>query len=154
MRWNRWLIGALLLVAVLLLLNLVGPHVGDMKVLEQALAQNRGAAGGDYVLAAARTSSSTQVLFVVDTRAKKLVVYGAKRGGRGGFDVVDVKDLNREFPNGCSGQVVLLPFALEDRAEGVAVLDTVNKKMVVYATYNFGRLSIVASQDLARDMGS
>lgn len=154
MRWNRWLIGLLLLVAVLLGLNLVGPYAGDMKLLDQALAQNRATVGGDYVVAAARTSTSVQVLYVVDTRLKKLVVYGAKRGGRGGFNVVDVKDLNREFPNGCSGQILMLPFALADRAEGVAVVDTVNKKMIVYVTYNYGRLSIVASQDLARDMGS
>ena len=152
MRWSKWLVGMLIVVAGLLALNLLRPS-GDFQILNEALAQNRGTGGGDYVVAAARTSTSVQLLYVVDTRLKKMIVYGSKRGSRGGFNFIDTKDLTREFPEGCSGQIVLQPFSVEDRAEGMAVIDTVNKKMLVYVSTNFGRLATVATKDLGRDFG-
>ena len=156
MVWTKWLTGALIVVGALLVLNLMQVRYGEPNLLSEAMAQNRTVAGGDYVMAAARTSSSVQILYVVDTRLKKMIVYGLKRGGRARVPIVDQRDLNREFPKpeGCSGQVMLLPFSLEDRAEGVAVLDTINKKMIIYVSHNYGRLSTVAAMDLAKDMGS
>lgn len=154
MGWTKWLTGALIVVGVLLALNLMQSRYGELNLLSEAMAQNRTAAGGDYVMAAARTTSSTQLLYVVDTRLKKMVVYGSKRGSKGRMQIIDIKNLNSEFPKGCSGQVVLLPFAVDDRAEGMAVLDTVNKKMMIYVSYNYGRLSTISAMDLAKDLGS
>ena len=154
MGWTKWLTGALIVVGVLLVLNLMQSRYGELNPLSEAMAQNRTAAGGDYVMAAARTSSSVQILYIVDTRLKKMIVYGSKRGSKGRLQIVDLRDLNREFPKGCSGQVVLLPFSLADRAEGVAVLDTVNRKMIIYVSHNYGRLSMVSAMDLAKDLGS
>jgi len=152
MKSMKWVVGALLLVAVLLLLNLLKP-AGPNILVGEALAQNRATTGGDYVVAAGRTTSSAQVLYVADTRLKRLVVYGNKPGGPG-LTLLDTQDLNRAFPKGCSGQIVLQPFMIQDRAEGVAVIDVVNKKLVSFVSYNYGRLTAVGTADLAVDLGS
>ena len=140
-----------MLVAGLLALNLLmsrGPQI----MVGEAFGQNRGTAGGDYVVAAAKTTEAGQLLYVVDTRTKRMIVYGWGQG-RANAEPVDTRDLNREFPGGCSGQLVLQPFLVTRTAEAMAVIDTVNKKMIIYTSTNFGRLAISGSADLGKDLG-
>ena len=152
MRSTKWIVGALLVVAGLLALNLLAPR-GPQIMVGEAFGQNRGTAGGDYVVAAARTTDSAQMLYVVDTRVKKMLVY-AIRPGKTISEMVGEEDLNRAFPGGCSGQVILQPFAVSNRTEALAVIDTVNKKMIVYTSFNFGRGALTGAADLAKDSGS
>ena len=153
MRWTKWVVGSLLLVAVLLTLNLIMPRSQE-SVFNEAFGQNRPTAGGDYVMAAGRTSGNVQLLYVVDTRVKKMGVFTVKRGTKGGLMPIDVRDLNKDFLNGFSGQVILQPFQLDGQTEGMAVVDTVNKKMIVYASSNSSMLSVVGAIDLGIDLGT
>lgn len=148
MNWKKWILAFSLLLNVLLLVDLIiGP------LIQEAVAQNRTtvSAGGGYVLAAARGSSSRQTLWVVDTREKRLIVYAPSSGARGPLVIVDVRDLSRDFGPEFTGDVVLLPFEVSDPMEAMAVVDTVGKKMIVYASPNFNRLEIVDSRDLAKE---
>ena len=142
-----------MLVAGLLALNLLVPR-GPQIMVGEAFGQNRGTSGGDYVVAAAKTTEAGQLLYVVDTRMKRMIVYGWGQG-RPNAEPVDTRDLTRDFmPGGCSGQVVLQPFGVTRTAEAMAVIDTVNKKMIIYTSTNFGRLAISGSADLGKDLGS
>ena len=151
MKSAKWVVGALLLVAGLLALNLMLPRGSDV-MMREALAQNRATAGGDYVVASARTTNNSQVLFVADTRLKRVAIFGTKPG-RANVELLDQMDLDRAFPKGCSGQILLQPFAFSDRGEAVAIVDTVNKKMIAVISVNYGRLTPVGTVDLAVDLG-
>ncbi len=153
MRSGKWLTGALIFVGLMLMLHLVVPNLTD-RMVEPAWGQNRATAGGDYVVASGRTSSSVQVMYVVDTRLKKMVVYGSRRGGRTDLTLLDGRNLEEDFPGGCSGQVLLQPFDVSDSVSAVSVLDVVNKKMVVFMSRNYGKLEVVGVADLGKDFGS
>ena len=151
MKSSRWIVGSLLLVAALLALNLARPTAPSL-IIGEALGQNRATAGGDYVVAAARTSSTSQLVYVVDVRLKRMAVYG-NRPGTAGLQPIDMQDINRAFPNGCSSELILQPFSLSDRAEAVAVIDTVNKQMVTFVSQNYARLAPVGVVNLGTDLG-
>lgn len=147
----KWVVGGLILASGLLALNLVLPR-GPQIFVGEALAQNRGTSGGDYVVAAARTTSTSQMLYVADARTKKLLVYAIKPG-RSNAELVGAEDLNRQFPGGCSGQVILQPFEVTSSLEGLAVIDTVNRKMAVFTSANYGRPAMMGAADLGKDAG-
>lgn len=152
MTTRKWVVGALILAGLMLAVNVLVPRGGQI-IVGEAFAQNRAASAGDYVVATARTSSSIELLYVVDVRLKKLVVYATKRGGRTGFSVLDGRDLDKDLPGGCTGQVLVQPLEVSDDAAAVTVMDVVNRKMVVYLSRNFGKLEIIGGMDVAKDFG-
>lgn len=149
---RKWVVGGLIFAGIMLGLDLMTSR-GPQILVSDALAENRPTAAGDYVMAATRTSSSVEVVYVADVRLKKLVVYATRRGGRTGVEVLDGRDLNADMPGGCSGQVLLQPFYISDGTGAIAVLDVVSRKMVIYSNRNYGRLELIGAMDVKNDMG-
>ena len=92
-------IGTLSITAVILLAALI--ILGQLPDAQPALGSGVAMAGGDYMILTGYYERNSELLYIIDTAAKRLNVYGydMSRGkGRGGLGILQSVDLTQLLP--------------------------------------------------------
>jgi len=158
--WKNWVFVLSVGVNVAVLIYLVTGAGTTTLLVNPAQAQNRSVNIGQYAATTAHVTSSRAPLFLVDNRAKKMLVYSigptVKKGANNVklHSVIDLTDDKQGFGKDLQGDVVLIPGEVTGQYEAVYAIDSVGKRLIAYAGQDKRGTMILGARNLETDFAA